>query len=116
MLKRVLDQADLMDRVMEAVGVVAARAARMDRGMAWYEARSRCIACPDDQKCRAWLAGLAGTKASLPPTFYSNAAFFRLARQPADDQQMENRHDPSPAALEGALYARDAQSRGRKRT
>jgi len=45
MLKQVLDQADLMDRMMEAVGVAAARAARLDRGMAWYEARCRCITC-----------------------------------------------------------------------
>ena len=79
MLKRVLDQADLMDRVMEAVGVVAAHAARLNRGMAWYEARCRCIACPDDRKCRAWLAGADARQTSRPPAFCRNTEFFRLA-------------------------------------
>ena len=82
MLKQVLDQADLMDRMMEAVGVAAERAARLDRGMAWYEARCRCITCPDDGKCRAWLAGLVVGQTSRPPTFCRNTEFFRLTEGP----------------------------------
>ena len=45
MLKRVLKQAELMDRMRERLGVGAATAARLDKGTAWYEARTRCIAC-----------------------------------------------------------------------
>jgi hypothetical protein len=97
MLKRVVDQAELMDRVMEAAGVVPARAARIDRGMAWYAARCRCIACPDDRKCRAWLAGLDAGKTSHPPAFCRNTEFFRLAEGLTDQQEMEDRHERSPA-------------------
>jgi hypothetical protein len=93
MLKRVLHQADLMDRVREAIGVSPTRAARIDRGMAWYEARSRCIDCLDDRKCRAWVVGLDGKAARLP-AFCRNAEFFRLAKQSAHDQLLEDGHEP----------------------
>ena len=56
MLERVLHHAELMDRMMERVGVNAAVAARVDRGMAWYEARTRCIGCSSERQCRDWLA------------------------------------------------------------
>src|SRR5262249_37639402 len=116
MLKRVLDQADLMDRMMEAVGVVAARAARLDRGMAWYEARCRCIACPEDLKCRARLVGLTVGQTSRPPAFCRNTEFFRLAEGSTGQHQMEDRHERSPAELEGTLARRHAQPRDRTRT
>ena len=55
MLNRIFRQAELMDRVMERVGVDLPVAARLDRGMAWYEARTKCIACCNERQCRAWL-------------------------------------------------------------
>jgi Family of unknown function (DUF6455) len=106
MFKRVLDQADLMDRVMEVVGVVAARAARLDRGKAWYEARCRCIACPDDGRCRAWLAGLGVSQTACPPAFCRNTEFFRLAKGSTGQHQMQDRHERSPAELEETLAPR----------
>ena len=56
MLDRVFRQAELMDRMMERVGVNAAAAARVDKGMAWYEARTKCMACCSERQCRDWLA------------------------------------------------------------
>lgn len=108
-LKQVLDQADLMDRVMEAVGVVAARAARLDRGKAWYEARCRCIACPDERKCRAWLAGLVVSQTSFPPAFCRNSEFFRLAKGSTGQRQMEDRHERRPGEQEGTVAPRHVQ-------
>lgn len=87
MMQRVLRTAKLMDRMMQCVGVEPARAARLDKGMAWFEARSRCIACVHEQRCRDWIAGRTGTTASAPPAFCQNAEFFHLAKQPTDPEQ-----------------------------
>jgi Family of unknown function (DUF6455) len=75
MLNRIFRQAELMDRVMERVGVDPSAAARLDRGMAWYEARTRCIACCDERQCRTWLE-CSNPPTALPPSC-SNGAFFR---------------------------------------
>ena len=114
MLRRVLDQANLMDRMMAAIDVLPIQAARLDRGMAFYEVRSRCIDCADDRKCRAWLASLPDGKAVRPPAFCRNTDFFRLATQSLADQEMEYRHEPGPAALEATVAARNAQPCGHK--
>jgi hypothetical protein len=111
MLDRVLEQADLMDQVMEAAGINPARAARMDRGRAWYEARSRCIACHDDRRCRAWLASGDGAQVRDAPALCPNRAFFELAKRPA--KMMEDCYDREPAGLEATLEARQAQSQDR---
>ena len=54
MLNRVMRQAEVMDRMIEAVGVdpvvVAPR-----QGYGWYAARSRCIACRNEAQCADWL-------------------------------------------------------------
>jgi hypothetical protein len=79
-LDRIILQTELMDRMMERVGVNPAVAARVDRGMAWYEARTRCIACCRERQCRDWLTP-SETKAVLaPPEFCHNAAFFHSCR------------------------------------
>ena len=57
MLDHVLAQADLMDRMIDRVGVNPAVVARLDRGMTWYAARTRCIECSHSRECRAWVAG-----------------------------------------------------------
>jgi hypothetical protein len=76
MLRRILRQADLMDDMMHCVGVAPACAARLDKCMAWYEARSRCIACPHDRLCRQWVAQ-HGPAALEPPRYCPNGEFFR---------------------------------------
>jgi hypothetical protein len=52
---RIFGQAELMDRMMGRVGVNPAIAARIDQGMAWYEARMNCISCCHEHECRNWL-------------------------------------------------------------
>lgn len=115
MLKRVHDQAELMDRVMEAIGLAPARAARIDRGMAFYEARTRCIECVRDGPCRDWLAGLPAGKAPHPPAFCCNAAFFDRAKKTTSYTEVEDRRELRPADLEGALATRDLHPRDRER-
>ncbi len=77
MLNRIIRQAELMDRMMERVGVIPAAAACIDRGMAWYEARTRCIACCSERECRDWLARSEAETSSEAPEFCHNADFFR---------------------------------------
>jgi hypothetical protein len=75
MLDHVLAQADLMDRMIGRVGVNPAVIARLDRGMTWYAARTRCIECSHPRECRAWVDGSA--PGTAPPDFCPNAALFR---------------------------------------
>jgi len=72
---RVFRQAERMDRMMERLDVKPAVAVRIDRGMAWYEARTRCIDCLEDHRCARWLEYTAGSVS--PPDFCPNAQFFR---------------------------------------
>jgi hypothetical protein len=83
MLNRIFRHADLMDHMMECSGVDPAVAVGVDSGMAWYEARSKCISCCKEQQCGSWLQGSDGLQA--PPEFCPNAEFFRCcaARDPA---------------------------------
>ncbi len=81
MLQRVLRQAEQMDGMLQRVGIDRVRAVRMDKGMAWYEARLRCIACIHDEQCRGWMAEHLGQASSAPPpAFCPNAEFFRLCK------------------------------------
>lgn len=75
MLNRIFRQADLMDRVMAHAHLDAAAAVRLDRGMAWYEARSKCIACDHERQCRLWLE--RNDLAPESPPQCPNADFFR---------------------------------------
>jgi len=77
MLNRIFRQAALMDRVMERVRVDPMAAARVDSGMAWYEARTKCIACRNERQCRDWVARPEADAYSQPPEFCHNAEFFR---------------------------------------
>ena len=68
-------QPELMDRMMERMLVNLIVAGRIDGGMAWYEARTKCIFCRHDGQCRNWLEGsdaLAGLTDFCP-----NVEFFR---------------------------------------
>jgi len=76
---RVLRQAELMDRMMDRVGASPSVAVRLESGMAWYEARTRCIDCVHDQRCRDWLQ--SASPSSAEPDFCPNAQFFRECRK-----------------------------------
>jgi len=98
MLERILLHAKLMDRMMEGVSVDAAVAARLDRGSALYEARTRCIGCCNERQCRDWLARLEADDASNePPEFCCNAEFFRALRPKPQgalaSRPMEDHHE-----------------------
>ena len=92
-LNRVLQQAELMDRVMERLAVDRATAARLENGMAWYEARSQCIACHSERQCQEWLKRAPAEPSNEPPDFCRNTAFFRSC--PASDRR------PSPSVFDG---------------
>ncbi len=77
---RIFHQAELMDRMMEAVGVKTAVAARVDNGAAWYEARTNCISCHHERDCCNWLECSGGLP--VPPVFCPNAEFFGRCVEP----------------------------------
>ena len=91
MLDRIFRQAELMDCVMQRLGIDPATAARLDRGTAWYEARTRCIACCDERQCRAWLAS-ADPPTALPSSC-ANGEFFRRCTM----RRPSKVHSPSPS-------------------
>ena len=74
MLDHVLRQAATMDRMMAAVGVEPAVAVRVERGAAFFEARTRCIECRALAECKAWLANSG--EGAAPPPFCPNRSFF----------------------------------------
>ena len=74
MLKHVLSQTELMDQMMSRLGVNPAVAVRIDRGAAFYDARTKCIGCPSGGSCRCWLT--SSEAAVTPPDFCPIAAFF----------------------------------------
>ena len=108
MMDRVLQQAELLDQMMEVAGVDPARAAGLDKGMAWYEARSRCIACIHDRRCRSWVAE-QDARPTVPPDYCPNVGFFRIAKG-LPSQQAEDCHEPALANVDATLAARNAQS------
>jgi Family of unknown function (DUF6455) len=63
-----------MDRMMQTSGVDAYTAARIDCGLAFFEARTKCRFCSDEEACRLWLAS---DELRSPPNFCPNARFFR---------------------------------------
>jgi len=79
MLDRIFRHAELMDRVMERLGIDPSVAARLDRGMAWYEARTRCLACRDERQCWLWLEQTDPVP-TAPPLPCATAEFFRRCR------------------------------------
>lgn len=75
MLDRNSRQPELMQRMMDRLGVNQALATRVDGGMAWAEARTKCVFCRNEQGCRAWLEGSEG--APMPQGLCPNIGFFR---------------------------------------
>ena len=74
LLNRIFHQVELMDRMMGLVGVDPAVAVRVDKGVAWYEARTNCISCCHECECRNWLECSEGLP--VPPDFCPNVEFF----------------------------------------
>lgn len=64
-----------IDRVMQAVRIDPAAAARKDGGRALAEARITCLACRHSRACQDLLDAVGGEP--LPADFCSNARFFR---------------------------------------
>jgi len=79
MFNLIFHQVELMDRMMDVVGVNPAVAVRVDEGAAWYEARTNCLSCCHECECHDWLECSDGL--TLPPDFCPNVAFFRRCTQ-----------------------------------
>ena len=65
---------ELMDRMMARVGVPPDEAAGVDGGLAWLEARTKCIFCRHVGECCGWLAGY--DTRTTPADFCPNTEFF----------------------------------------
>jgi len=63
-----------MDRMMQRVGVAPVEAMCVDGGLAWPEARTKCVFCPRAGVCCSWLAGY--DTHSTPADFCPNTKFF----------------------------------------
>lgn len=75
MVVRVQLHAELMDRMIEVLGVDAVAAARKDGGEAFAKARTECLNCGASDRCQQWLET---PKAIVsPPSFCPNASFFQ---------------------------------------
>ncbi len=65
---------ELMQRMMQRMAVNAVTAMRIDGGMAWSEARTKCIFCRHEEECRHWLDG--SEVPGEPPDFCPIVEFF----------------------------------------
>jgi hypothetical protein len=65
----------LMEQMMQRMNVDLSAASRVDGGMAWCEARTKCIFCRCKSECVYWLGGLED--AGDPRKFCPNVEFFR---------------------------------------
>jgi hypothetical protein len=73
-LKQVQRRQQLMDRMMQASGVDVLTAVRVDGGLAFAEARTKCRYCLHEGACRNWLDSFKGLQ--MPPDLCPNASFF----------------------------------------
>ena len=65
---------ELMKRMMERVGVAPVEAVRVDGGLAWLEARTKCIFCRHVETCCNWLEG--SDTSTTPEDFCPISKFF----------------------------------------
>lgn len=65
---------ELMDAMMQTLGVDVLVAVGLEEGQAFVKARSRCRLCPHESACRYWLA--SPSRVPLPPNFCPNTCFF----------------------------------------
>jgi hypothetical protein len=100
MLERIFRHAELMDRMMDRLGIDVAAAARLDGGMAWYEARTMCIGCCRERQCADWVTRSEVGTAS-EPQFCCDAEFFRRLRAKGLKPSDRSFEFPSRAAPRG---------------
>lgn len=81
MLIRSLRCPELMHRMMERENVDSAQAARLDGGLAWLEAGTKCTFCRHAATCRNWLAG--SETRTTPANFCRNWEFFHSCAEPS---------------------------------
>jgi len=74
---------DLMERMMQRMRVSRVAAARIDGGMAWYEARTKCIFCRRENECARWLEH--PEEKSDSRQFCPNVAFFQQCAPASKD-------------------------------
>ena len=84
-LQQVIRQAELMDRMVEQVGVPVRVIATIDDGQAWYAARTACLECPSSTRCRGWLDA-APAPPTQAPSFCPNALLFQRCLAPPMDE------------------------------
>jgi hypothetical protein len=75
MFNQVLHRQELMDEMIERLGVDVLIAVRADKGQGFVRARARCRDCLHESECRQWLD--SSPILPLPPDFCPNANFFR---------------------------------------
>ena len=62
---------ELMVRMMDHMAVDWKTAERIDGGLAWYAARSKCVFCRHEADCLSWLESPVSM-----PAFCPNVKFF----------------------------------------
>jgi len=75
MFNQIRRRQELMDQMMQTLGVDVLTAVRLDSGQTFVRARARCRDCLRESECRKWLDRPQGSP--LPPDFCPNADFFR---------------------------------------
>ena len=65
---------ELMDHMMQRLGVDVLIAIGLEKGQAFVRARAQCRQCPHESKCRVWLT--SSKQAPQPPDFCPNTCFF----------------------------------------
>ena len=66
---------ELMDRMMQRMGVNQTEAARVDGGLAWLEARTKCLFCRRIGTCCKWIE--SSDAQTTPANFCQNYEFYR---------------------------------------
>jgi hypothetical protein len=74
MFNQVRRRQELMDQMMQTLGVDVLTAVRLDKGQGFVRARARCRDCLHESECRLWLD--SSPILPLPPNFCPNADFF----------------------------------------
>jgi hypothetical protein len=75
MFNQVRRRQELMDHMVQSLGVDVLTAIRVGDGQAFVEARARCRNCLHESECRNWL--VSPETLPFPPNFCPNANFFR---------------------------------------
>jgi hypothetical protein len=79
MTRRVERQAARMHEVMERLDVDGAALARVRRGQAYADARTRCLTCGTSERCLRWLDN--GPTQIGSPEFCPNLRLFKEFRK-----------------------------------